>query len=189
MWSTTNYFFFLLQTFTPNQLNDWLKKQGVFVFNVDIFLLSLIYIIVPFGKDTFTKLPLFVDFFCGKTPRPQEKVLKTGFLFAAAEFGNHALYQFQGIGTDEEDPMCTSSHPHGAQVREDFLVTGELWWWFLLSMEFLSIKKYNHGAMTILLLEVKQQVLDTFSQKLKGNQHKTSSFCTAFNDYFLYSSL
>eukprot|EP00746_Dinoflagellata_sp_MGD_P091760 gnl/MRDRNA2_/MRDRNA2_36348_c0_seq1.p1 gnl/MRDRNA2_/MRDRNA2_36348_c0~~gnl/MRDRNA2_/MRDRNA2_36348_c0_seq1.p1 ORF type:complete len:1184 (-),score=253.37 gnl/MRDRNA2_/MRDRNA2_36348_c0_seq1:15-3260(-) len=47
-------------------------------------------------------------------------VLKTGFLFAASEFGNHALYQFQGIGTDEEDPMCTSSHPHGAQALVAF---------------------------------------------------------------------
>ena len=28
-------------------------------------------------------------------------VLKTGFLFAASEFGNHALYQFTGIGDDE----------------------------------------------------------------------------------------
>jgi len=30
-------------------------------------------------------------------------VLKTGFLFAAAEFGNHVLYQFQGIGDDNDD--------------------------------------------------------------------------------------
>eukprot|EP00897_Mesotaenium_endlicherianum_P002524 jgi/Mesen1/229/ME1141729C07661 len=29
-------------------------------------------------------------------------VLKTGFLFAASEFGNHALYRFQGIGDDAE---------------------------------------------------------------------------------------
>lgn len=29
-------------------------------------------------------------------------VLKSGFLFAASEFGNHALYQFQGIGDDED---------------------------------------------------------------------------------------
>jgi len=47
-------------------------------------------------------------------------VLKTGFLFAAAEFGNHALYQFQGIGTDDDDAMCTSSHPHGAQTLVAF---------------------------------------------------------------------
>ena len=25
-------------------------------------------------------------------------VLRTGFLFAASEAGNHALYQFQGVG-------------------------------------------------------------------------------------------
>ncbi|KAF6148902.1 hypothetical protein GIB67_014273 [Kingdonia uniflora] len=29
-------------------------------------------------------------------------VLKTGFLFAASEFGNHALYQFKSIGDDED---------------------------------------------------------------------------------------
>lgn len=29
-------------------------------------------------------------------------VLKSGFLFAASEFGNHALYQFQGIGDDAD---------------------------------------------------------------------------------------
>ncbi|KAH7296253.1 hypothetical protein KP509_26G015800 [Ceratopteris richardii] len=29
-------------------------------------------------------------------------VLKSGFLFAASEFGNHALYQFQGVGDDED---------------------------------------------------------------------------------------
>ena len=77
------------------------------------------------GKDTSTKLPFFGRFlFVEQLLGHQNKVLKTGFLFAAAEFGNHALYQFQGIGTDEEDPMCTSSHPHGAQVREDLLVVG-----------------------------------------------------------------
>lgn len=47
-------------------------------------------------------------------------VLKTGFLFAGCEFGNHALYQFQGIGTDEGDAQCTSSHPHGASALVAF---------------------------------------------------------------------
>ncbi|CAD7967230.1 unnamed protein product [Amoebophrya sp. A25] len=46
-------------------------------------------------------------------------VLKTGFLFAASEFGNHALYQFQGIGIDD-DMQCTSSHPHKAQALVAF---------------------------------------------------------------------
>lgn len=35
-------------------------------------------------------------------------VLKTGFLFAASEFGNHALYQFQAIG-DGEDVESSSA--------------------------------------------------------------------------------
>lgn len=35
-------------------------------------------------------------------------VLKTGFLFAASEFGNHALYQFQAIG-DGDDVEASSS--------------------------------------------------------------------------------
>jgi splicing factor 3B subunit 3 len=47
-------------------------------------------------------------------------VLKTGFLFVASEFGNHALYQFTGIGTDDDDPICTSSHPHGPQALVAF---------------------------------------------------------------------
>jgi splicing factor 3B subunit 3 len=36
-------------------------------------------------------------------------VLRTGFLFVAAEFGNHVLYQFQSAGDDgvEEEPMET----------------------------------------------------------------------------------
>ena len=33
-------------------------------------------------------------------------VLKTGFLFAAAEFGDHALYQFEGLGDDAEEEGC-----------------------------------------------------------------------------------
>eukprot|EP00238_Polyblepharides_amylifera_P001957 CAMPEP_0196584476 /NCGR_PEP_ID=MMETSP1081-20130531/47156_1 /TAXON_ID=36882 /ORGANISM="Pyramimonas amylifera, Strain CCMP720" /LENGTH=1211 /DNA_ID=CAMNT_0041905687 /DNA_START=221 /DNA_END=3856 /DNA_ORIENTATION=- len=35
-------------------------------------------------------------------------VLKTGFLFAASEFANHALYQFQGIGDGEDDVESSS---------------------------------------------------------------------------------
>jgi splicing factor 3B subunit 3 len=44
-------------------------------------------------------------------------VLKTGFLFAGSEFGNHALYQFQGIGDhadDVESSSSTSSLPSSA---------------------------------------------------------------------------
>ena len=34
-------------------------------------------------------------------------VLKTGFLFAASEFGNHGFYQFASMGDDED--CCSSS--------------------------------------------------------------------------------
>ncbi|AFZ81043.1 CPSF A subunit region domain-containing protein [Theileria equi strain WA] len=40
-------------------------------------------------------------------------ILRSGYLFVASEFGNHHLYQFTGLGTDERDPLCTSLHPHG----------------------------------------------------------------------------
>ncbi|KAJ7522261.1 hypothetical protein O6H91_18G003700 [Diphasiastrum complanatum] len=36
-------------------------------------------------------------------------VLKSGFLFAASEFGNHALYQFQGIGDDADVESSSST--------------------------------------------------------------------------------
>lgn len=45
-------------------------------------------------------------------------VLKTGFLFAASEFGNHALYQFVGTGEDEED--VESSSASLVQTEEGF---------------------------------------------------------------------
>ena len=36
-------------------------------------------------------------------------ILKSGFLFGAAEFGNHGFYQFQGVGEDEDSPACSST--------------------------------------------------------------------------------
>lgn len=36
-------------------------------------------------------------------------ILKSGFLFCATEFGNHGFYQFQGVGDDEDSPLCTSA--------------------------------------------------------------------------------
>jgi len=46
-------------------------------------------------------------------------VFMTGFLFAAAVFGNHARHQLQGIGPDD-GPMCTSPHSHRALVPVAF---------------------------------------------------------------------
>jgi len=36
-------------------------------------------------------------------------ILRSGFLFCASEFGNHGFYQFQGVGEDEDSPMCSSA--------------------------------------------------------------------------------
>ncbi|PIA27981.1 hypothetical protein AQUCO_07400081v1 [Aquilegia coerulea] len=44
-------------------------------------------------------------------------VLKTGFLFAASEFGNHALYQFRAIG---EEADVESSSSTLMETEEDF---------------------------------------------------------------------
>lgn len=43
-------------------------------------------------------------------------VLKSGYLFVAAEFGNHLFYQFTGIGSDASDPRCSSTHPLGREA-------------------------------------------------------------------------
>ncbi|KAL4078566.1 CPSF A subunit region-domain-containing protein [Scleroderma yunnanense] len=36
-------------------------------------------------------------------------ILKSGFLFVAAEFGNHHLYQFQKLGDDDDEPEFSST--------------------------------------------------------------------------------
>jgi len=40
-------------------------------------------------------------------------ILKSGFLYGAAEFGNHALYQFQGVGDDDDSPVRIQMIVHG----------------------------------------------------------------------------
>jgi len=37
--------------------------------------------------------------------------LKTGFLFVAAEAGNHAMYLFKTDGSNEEKPVLCASQP------------------------------------------------------------------------------
>ncbi|BAM42350.1 splicing factor 3b subunit [Theileria orientalis strain Shintoku] len=39
-------------------------------------------------------------------------ILRSGYLFVASEFGDHHVYQFTDLGSNEKDPMCTSLHPH-----------------------------------------------------------------------------
>ena len=48
-------------------------------------------------------------------------LFKAGFLFLAAEFGNHTLYQIENLGDDEDDQPTFSS----ADFDEDSMDTGE----------------------------------------------------------------
>lgn len=41
----------------------------------------------------------------------EPKGARAPFLFAASEFSNHRLYQFQGIGDDEDDGIIGSNPP------------------------------------------------------------------------------
>ncbi|WIA12061.1 hypothetical protein OEZ85_012138 [Tetradesmus obliquus] len=52
---------------------------------------------------------LRVKYFDSLPPATSLAVLKTGFLFAASETGNHALYQFVGTGEDEGDVEASSA--------------------------------------------------------------------------------
>lgn len=46
-------------------------------------------------------------------------ILKSGFLFVAAEFGNHQLYQFQKLGDDDDEPeFSSSSYPQRGMTDE-----------------------------------------------------------------------
>ena len=60
----------------------------------DVYKLS-----VEFSGETVSEVK--VKYFDTIPPCVSMCVLKTGFLFAASEFGNHALYQFAGIGDDD----------------------------------------------------------------------------------------
>jgi splicing factor 3B subunit 3 len=64
---------------------------------------------VVYEKGTETVTEVKIKYFDTIPPCISICVLKTGFLFAASEFGNHALYQFQGIGDDDDDVESSSA--------------------------------------------------------------------------------
>ena len=59
------------------------------------------------GSETVSEVK--IKYFDTIPPCASLCVLKTGFLFAASEFSNHALYQFQGIGDDDDDVESSSA--------------------------------------------------------------------------------
>eukprot|EP00798_Chlamydomonas_sp_ICE-L_P023642 gene23642-9170_t len=64
---------------------------------------------VTLGYDGETVQEVKVKVFDTIPPCTSICVLKTGFLFAASEFGNHSLYQFVGTGEDEDDVESSSA--------------------------------------------------------------------------------
>jgi splicing factor 3B subunit 3 len=74
-----DWFFFLIQNEQGDLFKVWLDYDGDDVTGVNV--------------KYFDTIPVATSM----------SVLKTGFLFSASESGNHYLYQFQGIGDDDED--------------------------------------------------------------------------------------
>ncbi|KAL3318033.1 Splicing factor 3B subunit 3 [Cichlidogyrus casuarinus] len=84
---TKNLFFFLAQT-----------EQG------DIFKINL-----EIDEDMVTEIK--VKYFDTVPVATSMCVLKTGFLFVAAEFGNHYLYQIARLGDEDDEPEFSSAMP------------------------------------------------------------------------------
>eukprot|EP00232_Nephroselmis_pyriformis_P023620 CAMPEP_0182873278 /NCGR_PEP_ID=MMETSP0034_2-20130328/12223_1 /TAXON_ID=156128 /ORGANISM="Nephroselmis pyriformis, Strain CCMP717" /LENGTH=801 /DNA_ID=CAMNT_0025005915 /DNA_START=153 /DNA_END=2554 /DNA_ORIENTATION=- len=68
----------------------------------DIYRVSL-----EHADDTVSEVK--VKYFDTITPCTAMCIMKTGFLFAASEFGNHALYQIVSLGDDDDDVETSSA--------------------------------------------------------------------------------
>ncbi|CAL5225226.1 g8014 [Coccomyxa viridis] len=82
------------------------KQKTLFFFLIQSEYGDLYKITLAYEGDVVTELR--IKYFDTIPPCTSICVLKTGFLFAASEFGNHALYQFLGIG-DGDDAVEASS--------------------------------------------------------------------------------
>jgi splicing factor 3B subunit 3 len=70
----------------------------------DVFKITL-----TVAKDEVTEIN--VSYFDTIPPCISMSILKSGFLFAAAEFGNHYLFQFLGLGEEQQICQVTNSDP------------------------------------------------------------------------------
>eukprot|EP00873_Tetraselmis_striata_P011542 jgi/Tetstr1/431806/TSEL_021301.t1 len=82
------------------------KQKNMFFFLVQSEYGDVYKVTLEYEDERVTELK--IKYFDTIPPCTSICVLKTGFLFAASEFGNHALYQFQGIG-DDDDAVEASS--------------------------------------------------------------------------------
>ncbi|GMH39601.1 hypothetical protein BSKO_07499 [Bryopsis sp. KO-2023] len=82
------------------------KRKNMFFFLVQSEYGDIYKVTVDYEGETVRELK--VKYFDTIPPCVSICVLKTGFLFAASEFGNHALYQFLGTGDDDDDVESSS---------------------------------------------------------------------------------
>ncbi|XVE52756.1 hypothetical protein DITRI_Ditri02bG0149100 [Diplodiscus trichospermus] len=82
------------------------KQKSMFFFLLQTEYGDIFKVTLEHGNDGVTELN--IKYFDTIPVTASMCILKTGFLFAASEFGNHALYQFQAIG-DEPDVESSSS--------------------------------------------------------------------------------
>jgi len=83
------------------------KKKAYSFFLVQSEYGDIYKVTLAYEGETVTEVK--IKYFDTVPPCVSVCVLKTGFLFAASEFGNHALYQFVGTGEDEEDVESSSA--------------------------------------------------------------------------------
>ncbi|PPR91552.1 hypothetical protein GOBAR_AA29134 [Gossypium barbadense] len=83
------------------------KQKSMFFFLLQTEYGDIFKVTLEHGNEGVTELK--IKYFDTIPVTASMCVLKTGFLFAASEFGNHALYQFQAIGDDPDVESLSST--------------------------------------------------------------------------------
>lgn len=83
------------------------KQKNLFFFILQSDLGDLYKITMNFTDDQVHSIQC--QYFDTISPCSSICLLKTGFIFAAAEFGNHYIYQITSLGDDETDPIIADS--------------------------------------------------------------------------------
>lgn len=93
------------------------KQKALFFFLLQTEYGDVFKVTLDYEKDSDQVTELKIKYFDTIPVTSAMCVLKSGFLFAASEFGNHALYQFQSIG---EDPEVESSSSTLVETEEGY---------------------------------------------------------------------
>lgn len=83
------------------------KQKDIFFFLVQSEYGDLYKVTLAYEEDTVKEVK--IRYFDSVPVANSLCVLKTGFLFVASEFGNHVLYQFQGLADEDDQPMGNGS--------------------------------------------------------------------------------